>query len=111
MIIAVDFDGVCCKTAWPGVGKQKLIHKAILWYVKMRQKKGDIIILNTCREDEELDTALSFLKEKGLVPDYANENARHLIAKYGDCRKISADIYIDDHNAGMLGWLLRKASK
>jgi len=110
MRIAVDFDGTLCEPQWPYIGEQRSIHKLIMWWVKHRQKKGDIVILNTCRivENGTLPRALKWLKNHGLAPDFVNENDPKLIATFGDCRKISADRYIDDLNVGLLGWLLRR---
>lgn len=40
-----------------------------------------------------------YCEEHGVPIDYVNENAPERMAIYGnDCRKISADIYIDDKN-------------
>lgn len=42
---------------------------------------------------------VSFLNNNGVNYHYANQNDPILINFYGkDCRKISADIYIDDKN-------------
>ena len=44
-----------------------------------------------------------FLKENDLAPDLVNENDPALIEFFGnDCRKIYADVFIDDRNAGGL---------
>lgn len=111
--IALDFDGTLCRNAWPEIGEPAWIHKLALWYIKRRQEKGDIIILNTLRTDPKLiDKAVSFLEGKGFKPDFVNENDPKLIkqyGKYGDARKIGADVYIDDRNIGLIGWLLRHA--
>lgn len=93
-IIAIDFDGTLCKSAYPAIGKpcKRVIHKA-----KRAQKRGDILILWTCREGEMLDKALAWCEEQGLHFDYANENTQGQMMLYGnDCRKIGADIYVDD---------------
>lgn len=111
-IIAVDFDGTLCTGNYPDAGKQKLIHKIILWYVKKEQKKGAIIILNTLRNTDELiKTALAFCNTHNFYPDLVNENYQPCIDKYKDSRKIACTLNIDDTNIGLIGWLLRKFSK
>jgi hypothetical protein len=111
LIIAVDFDGLLCVSRYPFIGQTKLIHKLAIKWVKYRQRKGDIIILNTCREGQYLQDAVEYLAWFGLVPNFLNENDPNRINNFaGDCRKISADRYIDDKNVGLLGWIFRKAS-
>ena len=47
--------------------------------------------------------AVSFLEANGLTPDAVNDNLPERISVYGDNpRKIGADVYIDDRNAGGL---------
>ncbi len=109
--IAVDFDGTLARS-WslnPGEGSQNIFQKAVLAYMMKKQKQGVVIILNTLRtEPDRLQKALDFLRKKGFVPDFVNENDPASIAGYSnDSRKIDADIYIDDRNIGLIGWLLR----
>lgn len=93
-IIAVDFDGTLFTEEYPNIGKPKW--RVINW-CKERQAKGDILILWTCREGENLREAIEMCKEVGLVFDYVNENVPSRIKRRGnDCRKIGADIYLDD---------------
>ena len=56
-----------------------------------------ILILYTCRSGRDLKIATDFCKGIGLKFDYINENVKENIEKYGDTRKIYADVYIDDH--------------
>lgn len=93
MIIAIDFDDTICLNSWPEVGEE--IPGAIETIKKI--SKYNIIILWTCRVGEPLKTAIDFCLSRGIEFDYINENVPELIEKYGsDCRKITADIYIDD---------------
>jgi len=112
--IAVDFDGTLTAASpkFPLPGEQKWIHKLILRWVKKHQKRGSIIILNTLREYEKgsLQPAVEWCTSRDFHPNYINENSADLIEIWGDSRKIAADIYIDDRNIGLLGWLLRKVS-
>ena len=96
-VFAVDFDGYCCDSAWPNIGKP---HRFILWYYKRKKRQGHKLILNTCRERELLQNAIDWCAGHGLYFDAHNENLPEIIALYGrgDCRKISADYYGDDKN-------------
>ena len=93
-IIAVDFDDTLFKTAYPKILEPNM---SVIEYCKKRQREGDIIILWTCRRDMELLDATRACEKYGLTFDYVNCNAETHLAKYSDdCRKIFADIYIDD---------------
>ena len=60
---------------------------------------GAKLILWTCREGELLDKAVAWCEERGLFFDAVNDNIPESIEKYGNnCRKVSADIYIDDRS-------------
>lgn len=97
MIYSIDFDGVLCEDKWPEIGAA--FPMAILLCKALKQA-GHKLILNTCREGKYLDDARKWCENLGLVFDAYNENLPERIAQYGgDCRKISADYYIDDKNA------------
>lgn len=94
MIIAVDFDGTLCTEAYPQIG-EPIIETIEL--VKQLHKAGNTIILYTCRVDTYLEDAVEWCKQHQIPIDYVNENVPERITTYKiDCRKISADIYIDD---------------
>lgn len=93
MIIAVDFDGTLAVTEYPHI---ICPINEVLSFVRRYKEYGNTIILNTCRHGKELDEAVEWCKNHGLVFDYVNENVPELIEKYGDSRKIYADVYIDD---------------
>lgn len=93
-VIAVDFDDTLCAGMWPHIGEPN--HKLIA-YLKEQQAAGARIILWTCRCGDMLSDAVEWCKDFGLVFDTVNENLPELIELYGNnCRKINADIYIDD---------------
>ena len=96
-IIAVDFDGTLIHdNTWPDT--EGTPDKVLIEHLIREKKTGNKIILNTCRTGEPLRAAVRFCEEHGLIFDAVNENLPELIEAYGsDCRKISADIYIDDH--------------
>ena len=94
-IIAVDFDGTLSINArWPEIGDP---NKPLFeWLIKNKQA-GRRIILWTCRCGDDLKAAVDFCEKQGLVFDTINENLPELIDLYqNDCRKINADLYIDD---------------
>lgn len=93
-IYAVDFDGTLCESVWPGIGTPNM---TLIEYLKKRRVQGDKIILWTCRACERLIEAIKWCKQFGLEFDAVNENLPEMIEWYGnDCRKIFADVYIDD---------------
>lgn len=93
-VIAVDFDGCLCVNRWPEIGKA---NEALIEKLKRARLEGHRLILFSCREGKLLSDAVTWCRERGLTFDAVNENLPERIAKYGgDCRKISADLYIDD---------------
>jgi hypothetical protein len=94
MTLAIDFDGTICELAWPEVGAMK--PEADI-YIRKLYAEGHSIIINTCRTGKFEGMAQDFLDEAGIPYHMINSNLPALVALYGqDCRKISADIYIDD---------------
>lgn len=89
MIISVDFDETLQINGQPNIKLFELL--------KMQQRAGNIIILNTCREGKRLNEAVLFCQKNGLMFSAINANVPQTINKFGyDPRKIFADIYIDD---------------
>ena len=94
LIIAVDFDGTICDVSFPEVGKMKPEADV---YINKLFNDGHDIIINTCRSGIHEGAAETFLRSQKIQFTYINSNLPRLIVEYGqDCRKISADIYIDD---------------
>lgn len=93
-IYGVDFDGTLCESIYPGIGAPNL---ALIEHLRKRRQQGNKIILWTCRDGERLLEAVDWCWEHGLAFDAVNENLPEMIEWYGsDCRKIFADVYIDD---------------
>ena len=100
MIYAIDFDGTIVSNDYPEIGV--FLNEAID-FIKALQARGDKWILYTMREGEKLDEALVYLTQFGLRPDAVNDNLPEIIAAFGNNpRKVFANVYIDDHNAGGL---------
>lgn len=89
MIIAVDFDGTLEKGGKPDL--------ALIGRLKNEQRKGNAVILWTCREGKRLNEALLFLAKQGFSPTCVNRNLPATVKMLGhDPRKVYADVYIDD---------------
>ncbi len=92
--IAVDFDGTLSFGKWPECGPP---NTPLFEFLKFRKKLGDKIILWSCREGKNLDEAVSWCSDQGLIFDAINDNLPEKIREYGcNSRKISCDYYIDD---------------
>ena len=60
------------------------------------RKRGAQLVLWTCREGQRLKEAVEWCRAQGLEFDAVNENIASRLNNYPDCRKVGADIYIDD---------------
>jgi len=103
MIIAVDFDGVLHFGEYPHIGAPSFEAKDALSEFK---KAGHYVIIWTCRNGDLLLKAINWLVENEFLFDRVNDQEPANAAQYGDnTRKVYADVYIDDKNAGgMLSW-------
>lgn len=89
MIIAVDFDDTLRIKGKPN---EALFNRLIA-----EQRKGNTVILWTCRSGESLTRAIRFCAECGLRFNYINDNSVETIRRMcGNPRKVYADVYIDD---------------
>lgn len=89
MIVAVDFDDTLSINGKPNL---PLIEK-----LKAHQRRGDAVILLTCRQGKRLTEAVRMCAQNGLRFHAVNENLPQIIARFGyNPRKIFADLYIDD---------------
>ncbi len=94
IVIAVDFDNTIARTSYPRIISP--IYDTILFLYEAKVN-GAIIVLWTCREGEELRQAVEWCNDNFIPIDFVNENVPDRTKRFGsDCRKISADIYIDD---------------
>ena len=92
---AVDFDGtLSINSHYPEIGDANIF---LFDFLINERKKGNKVILYTCRAGEYLEAALNFCEDRGLTFDAVNENLQENIKMYGgNTRKIHADYYIDD---------------
>lgn len=114
-ILAIDFDGTIATESFPEVGT--LIEDADVIIRKLYDEGHDIII-NTCRTGKYEGLAEYFLRDHEIPFHFINSNLPRVLDQYKqDCRKISADFYIDNRNIGGLpSWkevykIIQKASK
>jgi hypothetical protein len=97
MRIAIDFDGTIVKgDNYPNIGELALNAKTV---INKLFNEGHKILINSCRTGKYEGMIEDFLKENDIHYHYINCNQPEDIYKYKqDCRKISADVYIDDNN-------------
>lgn len=102
VIIAVDFDGILAEDngQFPAIGPPMY---RMVSFVRELIDEGHEVILWTSRTDKALEDAVTWCEDRGLHFCAVNENAPSNIAKYAEqypngTRKVSADVYIDDHN-------------
>ena len=95
MILVTDFDGTLVADKWPEIGEADC---DLIWAFVKAQKAGHKVILNTCRQGEQLEKAVRFLKFYGLTFDRVNENILEEKQGLKDCRKIFGDFYYDDRS-------------
>ena len=102
-ILAVDFDNTIVDTD-ESVLRQPVIkglRKDAKEILRKLHDEGHYIIINTCRNAGNLQKAIDYLNENGVVYDIVNANHPDNVKKFKrDNRKIFADFYIDDKNIG-----------
>ena len=99
-IIAIDFDGTIVEDSYPEIGRLKNEAKEAI--DRIYGNINHYVIINTCRAGDQLIEMINFLIEKQIPFHRVNDNAPWLIEKYGNTRKIHADVFIDANNLGGL---------
>lgn len=92
-IYAVDFDNTLAVTRFPEIVEPKA---KVVAAVKMLKANGHKIILWTSRTGKDLEAAVEWCQEQGIVFDAVNGLLPEQIKRWGDTRKVYADFYIDD---------------
>lgn len=99
-VLGIDFDGTIVEENYPKIGE---LREDARYYINKLYDEGFKIIINTCRSGRFADDARDFLIKNGIKYHTFNENLPEILKMYNtDCRKISADLYIDDRNLGGL---------
>ena len=102
MIIAVDFDGTIVEHKYPEIGKEKPF---AIQTLKRLQSERHMLILWTVREGKLLDEAVDFCRKRGLefyAVNANNPDEQKKDSQSTPCRKLRAEMYIDDCNIGKL---------
>lgn len=101
MTIAVDFDGTIVTHEYPKIGKP--IPFAIDTLKRLQSEGHHNIILWSVREGSLLQEAVDYCKERGLEFYAVNSSYPDEVPPTSTSpRKVSADVFIDDHNLGGL---------
>lgn len=96
LTIAIDFDGTIVKEKYPGFGDPIPGAKEA---INSLYEMGHEIIINSCRAGIHQENMINYLQQAGIFYHHVNENPAWRIELYKlDCRKIGADVYIDDRN-------------
>lgn len=102
MIIAVDFDGTIVEHRYPEIGKERPFAITTL---KRLQKERHLLILWSVREGRLLQEAVDYCRQRGLEFYAVNSNdpdSTSFESSTCGCRKVNADMYIDDRGVGGL---------
>ena len=111
-VIAVDFDGTIVEDRYPQIGPMVPTAREVL---RRYRELGGQIILWTCRTGADLANACLFLAHNGIKVDAINSHIPERLEMFKreyphipdcdvECRKIPADMYIDDRNPGGVDW-------
>lgn len=102
LTIAVDFDGTIVENKYPYIGKPILLAVETL---KKLEEEGHQLILWTYRTGPELEQAVNYCEDQGIIFYAVNQSYPEEIYDNSLNRKIQADLFIDDRNiGGLLGW-------
>ncbi|MCL2001654.1 MAG: hypothetical protein FWG74_09480 [Planctomycetes bacterium] len=95
--IAIDFDGVLARKAWPAIGEEM---PGAMAFLKWVDEQGWWRILWSCRADQTLDAALGWLAKRGFGKDWwtaVNATPKPISDLYGnDSRKPGYHAIVDD---------------
>jgi hypothetical protein len=98
MIIAVDFDGTIVEHRYPKIGDE--IPFAMETLRKIQANPHHRLILWTMRIGKELNEAVEFCRERGVIFYAHNENYPSEKLDKDTPRKVAADLFIDDRSIG-----------
>ena len=108
--VAIDFDGTIANTSYPAIN---FAYQNAIDFIHECNASGIAVILWTCRTGKHLEDALWWCKAQRLYFDAVNNNLDDWVGEFyqaypdvhPDCRKIAANVYIDDKaNGGDINW-------
>ena len=100
LLLSIDFDDTIAKIGdFPEILGEM---PGAIAGIKELHADGHRIQIWTCRHGKWLDHAKAWLDENEVPYERINENCPNLIDKWGETRKMSADVYIDDKMLGGL---------
>jgi hypothetical protein len=96
LVLAIDFDGTIVFNDYPHIGLLKPNVKDVI--NDLYDNHNCEILIWTCRENIYLEEAKNFLIENNIKFHQINKNSDYVLNLWNDCdcRKIFADLYIDD---------------
>ena len=98
VVIVVDFDGTIVQHKYPHVGEEA---PGAIECLKRLQQRGASIVLWTMRSGMPLADAMTFLAERGVVPDAVNTQE-----SWTTSEKPYGHVYIDDRAVGIPCWVV-----
>lgn len=108
--VAIDFDGTLVEDKFPDIGKASLF---AIDFCRFCNQNNVALILWTCRTGFDLEEALHWARFYDIHFDEVNQNLPDWVETFkayrpnvpANCRKVAADIYIDDKaNGGIIDW-------
>ena len=104
LVVAIDFDGcIAYYDGWRGVDVFGKILPGAIEALKAIRSAGHRIIIWTCRQNTQ--ALFDYLVRSGVPFDAINTNPWDKVVDPtpGECRKIPADVYIDDRGVSFRG--------
>lgn len=98
LTLAIDFDDTIVNSKWPAIGTLKPFAKEVI--NELYEDYNCDIIIWTCRENKELQDVIEFLAENNIKYTTINDNTPEILSHWSNlnCRKVFADLYIDDRS-------------
>ncbi|MDR2009593.1 MAG: hypothetical protein LBQ22_03840 [Bacteroidales bacterium] len=102
LTIAVDFDGTIVEHRYPEIGE---ILPEAFEVLRELQENGHRLILWTLRDGIDLESAVNFCLDNGIIFYAVNHSKPDEEFNKYISRKIDVDYFIDDRNiGGFMGW-------
>lgn len=95
-VIAVDFDLTISPQNFEDFSMEVEPTRGVEEFLQLVKTYGCRVVLWTCREGDSLQEAKDYLESWGLLKYFSGFNENLELNGYPDCRKIFADLYVDD---------------